>query len=177
MSTARQCGGCTACCKIVPVDELAKPANTRCQHQRFRKGCAIYARRPMSCQAWSCAWLVGDDAADLRRPDRAHYVIDTMPDFITLQYKNEPDKKIPVIQVWLEPGYPDAHRDPAFRAYVERRGEEGVMALIRSDSYQAFVLCPPNLASDGQWHEQYSNMAPVQHSALDIAMALQEARQ
>jgi hypothetical protein len=178
MIPARKCGGCTACCKIMPVAEFNKPANTRCQHQRFGKGCSIYHRRPNSCRAWSCAWLVGDDTADLSRPDRSHYVIDMMPDFITLQYEGEPDRKIPVVQVWLDPLHPEAHRDPAFRAYVMRLGERGIMALVRHDSMRGFVLCPPNLASDGLWHEEYSTMTPVEHTAADIAMALEEiARQ
>jgi len=33
-SMNRTCGGCTLCCKLLPVRELKKPANTRCQHQR-----------------------------------------------------------------------------------------------------------------------------------------------
>lgn len=57
--TARRCGGCTLCCKILPVRELAKPANTRCQHQRTGKGCAVYARLAQvspACVFWSCRW-------------------------------------------------------------------------------------------------------------------------
>ena len=173
---ARQCGGCTACCKITPVAEINKPANTRCKHQRFGKGCAIYARRPMSCRLWSCAWLTGDGPADLRRPDHAHYVIDTMLDFITLKYDDAtPDQKIPVIQVWLDPHYPDAHRDKVLRDYIERLGKNGTMALIRNGSMDAFVLCPPTLSHDGQWHEKRSAMRSEQHSQQEIFDALEEA--
>lgn len=169
----RECGGCTACCKITPVAELAKPANTRCKHQRFGKGCSIYARRPMSCRAWSCAWLTGEDAADLRRPDRSHYVIDMMMDFVTLKYDDAtPDRKVPVIQIWLDPLYPDAHRDPALRAYIERLG---TMALIRRGSEDGFILCPPSRSADGQWHERGSAMRAEQHSAAEIFDALREA--
>jgi len=173
----RQCGGCTACCKITPVKELDKPANTRCQHQRFQKGCAIYAKRPMSCRLWSCAWLVDPAAADLRRPDHGHMVVDILPDFVTLKYGDgQPDVQIPVVQVWIDPAYPDAHRDPAFRAYIERRGEDGFMALIRTGSMDAWVLCPPNLASDGEWHEQRSNtqMVETEHRLLETMAVLQE---
>jgi hypothetical protein len=33
-SMNRTCGGCTLRCKLLPVRELKKLANTRCQHQR-----------------------------------------------------------------------------------------------------------------------------------------------
>lgn len=175
--SGRHCGGCTACCKTLPTAEINKPALTRCQHQRFGKGCAIYDKRPMSCRLWSCGWLLGDRTEELSRPDRSGLVIDMMPDFVTLKYDGgQPDVKIPVIQVWIDPAKPDAHRDPAFRRYVARRGEEeGMMALIRIGSMDAWVLCPPCLAHDGQWHEQKTNTAHgPSHSFLDVAKAFQE---
>ena len=39
----RHCGGCTLCCKLIPVEELNKPAGARCKHVRTGKGCSIYA--------------------------------------------------------------------------------------------------------------------------------------
>ena len=77
----RTCGTCTLCCRVLPIKDLDKPANVRCQHQTAFKGCAIYRRRPMSCRLWSCRWLVDPTTSDLRRPDRAHYVIDMVPGF------------------------------------------------------------------------------------------------
>ena len=162
----RKCGECSACCKILPTAEIDKPANTRCQHQRFGKGCAIYDKRPISCRLWSCAWLVGEDTENLSRPDRSHYVIDILPDFVTLRYPDVPDRKVPVIQVWLDPKHPDAHTDPALRAYIEKLG---CMALIRTGSYEAFVICPPKLAHDGQWHEERTNIeSKGEHTMREI---------
>ena len=37
----RQCGSCTLCCKLIPVEELHKAAGQRCQHVRAGKGCSI----------------------------------------------------------------------------------------------------------------------------------------
>ena len=34
----RTCGGCTLRCKLLPVRELKKLANTRCQHQLANLG-------------------------------------------------------------------------------------------------------------------------------------------
>jgi hypothetical protein len=160
-SLTRQCGACQLCCKLVPVRELNKKAGERCRHQRVGKGCMIYAHRPASCFWWNCRWLVNDDTAGLPRPDRSHYVIDLMPDIITMQ-EDLTGKltQIPVVQIWVDPDFPEAHRDPALRAYVERRAAEGVAALIRFSEREGFALFAPALADDHQWHEKASNYAP-----------------
>ena len=41
----RTCGNRQLCCRLLPVRELAKGANVRCQHQKFGVGCAVYHRR------------------------------------------------------------------------------------------------------------------------------------
>jgi hypothetical protein len=146
----RQCGDCQLCCRLVPVPPLGKKANQRCEHQKFGKGCAVYhtAQMPSACALWNCRWLTGDDTADLSRPDRSHYVIDIMPDYITLQ-NNETGKQfqVQVVQVWLDPKHPDAHRDPALTAYLTRRAEEGIAALVRLDAKRAITLFPPGMVS------------------------------
>jgi hypothetical protein len=171
----RQCGSCTLCCKLLPVQELHKGANTRCQHQRTGKGCRVYNKpaMPTSCRLWSCQWLTGG-APDLRRPDRSHYVIDVLPDYITLK-DDTGEHKIPVLQIWVDPDFPDAHRDPLLRAYLDEQGKQGYMALVRYDSKRAFALAPPSIASDGEWHELHSNMGPGQHRARDIMEVIRTA--
>jgi hypothetical protein len=165
----RTCGDCTLCCKLVPVHDgviingkqsvgfLDKPAGQRCPHQSHSKGCKLYHSRkmPVCCRQWSCRWLTGNDTADLSRPDRSHLVIDLLPDFITLR-NNETgeDHAVEVVQVWCDPKFPDAHRDPQFRAYVERQAAEGKMTLVRFNSHDAVTLVAPVLAADGQWHEE-----------------------
>lgn len=171
---SRRCGECTLCCKLLPVPEFDKLAGVRCAHQRSHKGCAVYGHHPLSCRVWSCVWLSDPDAADLSRPDRARYVIDIMPDFITVTSEALAPRRVPVIQVWIDPKYPDAHRDPALRAYIERRSvrDGGVAALIRYDNESAIVLFPPSLSDDGQWHEESSGVVAKQHTAREIADAL-----
>lgn len=152
----RQCGDCQLCCKLLPVRELGKKADERCSHQRFKKGCAVYHRAgmPPSCALWNCRWLVNNDMDDVGRPDRSHVVVDMMPDYVTIQ-DNETgqQEKVQVVQVWCDPRYPDAHRDPAFRRYLARRGEEGIIALIRFNSRDAITIIPPAMSPDGQFHE------------------------
>jgi hypothetical protein len=168
----RKCGGCTLCCKLLPVPVIDKPSNTRCAHQRMGKGCAIYDRRPAPCWGFSCRWLLEDDTADLSRPDRSHYVIDPMPDFVTVSGTdgngNHVEKiQLPVLQIWVDKNYPDAHRDPALRDYIQRRAvEDGCAALIRYTSREAFLLVPPALA--GTWVEHATGMTEEEHTPDQI---------
>jgi hypothetical protein len=184
----RNCGECNLCCKLLPMqaaqnratgpaaqalvgagfmdrselvgmlDEFDKPAGARCPHQRHHKGCSVYARRPFGCRVWNCRWLVNDDAADLSRPDRAHYVIDIMPDVIRMNPNDgSPPTDVPAIQVWVDPDYPDAHRDPVLRAWLLRRFEkERAVALIRYDNRRGFALIPPQMTG-GDWVEARDN--------------------
>jgi hypothetical protein len=157
------------------VPPLGKGAGQKCQHQRYRTGCVVYhkAGMPPECAIWNCRWLVEDDTAELPRPDRAHYVIDIMPDFITWAVDDE-RHNVEVVQIWIDPKWPNAHHDLALRRYLLRRGEEGKVALIRLNSKEAFTLIPPNMASDQQWHEVYANVPSERtHTFTEIAKALE----
>lgn len=167
--TRRKCGECTLCCKLLPMPPLHKAAGERCEHQRHGKGCAIYARRPRDCMLWNCRWLVNDDTDRLSRPDRSHYVIDIMPDFIKAVQPDGTVYGVPVLQIWVDPTHPHAHRDPALRAYLIRRGEEGFAALIRYDESAAFLLVPPAMNSSGDFLEHATNnMHEESHTGADI---------
>jgi hypothetical protein len=151
----RSCGDCTACCRILPVPEIDKPALTRCAHQRHGKGCSIYDKRPMSCRLWSCLWLTDEATSDLSRPDRSHYVLDPVPDYVTATYDDQPSQDWPVMQIWVDERHPDAHRDPALRAMLDKFM---VMSIVRTGSDAAFLLCPPSRHPEGIWEERRSNV-------------------
>lgn len=173
----RGCGECTLCCKLLPVRSLQKPANTKCKHQS-RKGCAVYRQpwMPPECALWSCRWLSEPEAtAGLSRPDRSRYVVDTMPDFITLRENaSGAVQKFEVVQVWCDPAHREAHRDPALRAYLAKIAEEdGVGAIVRYGAEgDSFVLFAPALAGDGQWHEVMNGEREPEHTPAQVAMAL-----
>jgi hypothetical protein len=168
----RVCGSCTLCCKLIPVEELAKPAGHRCQHVRTGKGCSIYARRPWSCREWSCLWLKGtedDEPLPLRRPDRVHYVIDEVPDIIRAT-NNETGAvdQLDVLQIWCDPAWPMAvEDDKQLLALIER---VGLIALVRFDSSKGYVIFPPSRSGDGQWHRQNADRSD------DLRDAQREAR-
>ncbi len=71
----RSCGPCSACCTVLRVDELAKPAGRDCEHQRAEGGCGIHASRPAICRGYHCLWLQGG-LDDDERPDRTGGIVD-----------------------------------------------------------------------------------------------------
>lgn len=69
----RSCGQCTACCRILAIEALAKPAGTLCRHNTG-VACAIYAERPDACVRWHCLWRRIGALPDALRPDRSGVV-------------------------------------------------------------------------------------------------------
>ena len=172
---SRQCGDCNLCCKLLPVKGINKPANTRCQHQSHARGCKVYHRPekgfPWECGLWSCVWLQGPDATELRRPDRSHCVIDIMPDYITAQNSEVGEIRFPAVQIWCDPKFPDAHRDPELRAWITRR--RGWVGLVRYGNDGGLVLFPPYLMDNGEWLEKtHGNVQEAHHSFGQVLQAL-----
>lgn len=75
-NTNRRCGSCTACCTVLAVGAIGKPANTRCPHLRVgAPGCGCYDGRPAECRTYICGWMQGmGGVAD--RPDRSGVIFD-----------------------------------------------------------------------------------------------------
>lgn len=70
----RVCGECTACCSVLEIPNLAKPAGVSC-HNLGDQGCRIYDQRPESpCQTFRCAWLQGFLDED-DRPDKSGGIV------------------------------------------------------------------------------------------------------
>jgi hypothetical protein len=140
------------CCKLIPVEELAKAAGVRCQHVRTGKGCSIYEHRPTGCREWSCLWLIGtDEGHELRlgRPDRTHYVLDMVPDIIRITNNvTGAVTQLDVMQIWCDPKFPDAWSDPALLAMLDR---QGVIGLVRFNSEKGFAIFPPSRSASGKW--------------------------
>jgi hypothetical protein len=84
ISRSRSCGACTACCTILGVKPLDKPAYQVCSHVRKGGGCGIYSDRPEPCKNYSCGWLEGfGETRD--RPDRLGVILDSMAPAVDVQ--------------------------------------------------------------------------------------------
>ena len=89
------------------------------------------------------------------RPDRCHYVIDVIDDYIEMVHDDGKRERLGVIQVWVDPGFRDAYKAPELREYMLRMATEHRMAtIIRYSSREALTIFPPPLCTDGQWHER-----------------------
>lgn len=199
----RTCGGCTLCCKLLPMQhadkheyldvaeqmilagmvednyfrgamqDFDKPAGKPCPYQRHNKGCKVYAKRPFGCRVWNCQWLGNTDTAALARPDRSHYVIDISPDYVIAGDDQTGESyTLPVMQVWVDPGFRDAYKDPAFLAFLKKQIDSGVVmgAIIRwnerEDSMTLFY-------ANGKWIEKTAGyIEPRSHSAMEKLAAL-----
>lgn len=75
------CDGCTACCKVLKIQELDKPGNTWCRHCKIGVGCGAYETRPEACRIYECVWLqtqrMGKPMALELRPDKSRVVVGT----------------------------------------------------------------------------------------------------
>lgn len=69
----RSCGACTACCRVLEIKALDKPAGILCRHNTGR-ACGIYAERPETCVQWHCLWRRIGALPDALRPDRSGVV-------------------------------------------------------------------------------------------------------
>jgi hypothetical protein len=82
----RDCGACTLCCRVPPVDtpEFQKQAGVLCGHCQESRGCAIHTARPPVCREWFCGWRRLPLLDDSWRPDRCGVLIalgaDEVPD-------------------------------------------------------------------------------------------------
>jgi hypothetical protein len=74
-----------------------------------------------------------------------------MPDFVIMEYEGI-EQRVQVVQIWIDTKHPEAINDPQLRAYMERRGREGLLSLIRMDARRAITVFPPSMSPDGEWH-------------------------
>lgn len=177
----RACSGCNLCCKLIPVHDdrlnFHKSDGEKCRHQSFARGCKVHgsAAMPNCCSRWSCRWLVQpEDTAALSRPDRSGYVIDIMPDFVTAIGDDGASQTIQVVQVWVDPGRPEAYKDLALMDYLERRAEDNVAGLIRLSAVDGFVWAAPRFTQGRGWVELRSTISKATHGAREIFAALEE---
>jgi hypothetical protein len=99
-----------------------------------------------------------------------------MPDFIGCRNGDDGEVvNMPVVQVWVDPKFPAAHRDPALRRYL---GAIGQIAVIRYGSRKCMLLVPPSMTSDGEWmeREEQPQDSWVEHSAADVLAVMAEGQ-
>lgn len=165
----------------MPTAPLHKPAGVRCTYAHYGKGCSIYVGRPMACRTWFCRWLADPSTAGLPRPDRAHYVLDPTWDYVTVRPGGggEP-QRVSVVQVWVDPAFREAWRDPRLIAWIEMMADKHQAAtIIRWNSRDALTVFAPSISSDRRWHEVTGSVeqrTPEEARILSLADRLDGSR-
>ncbi|THD38243.1 MAG: YkgJ family cysteine cluster protein [Sphingomonas sp.] len=105
----RECGGCTACCFEITIDDpkLAKPPRETCVHCTAN-GCSIYAARPQDCRTWYCLWRRVADLPDHLSPDKSGLLTSVVEN----PAAENPFARLYIIVQWLD-GRPIAKSDAA----------------------------------------------------------------
>jgi Fe-S-cluster containining protein len=75
----RDCGTCSLCCKVYPVEALNKPAGQWCIHSVAGSGCAAHAARPHSCRQFFCAWRLDPHLGPEWKPEVSRFVLSADP--------------------------------------------------------------------------------------------------
>lgn len=125
----RSCNGCTVCCVVPAVPELAKPINKTCVF--CSKGCAIYPSRPKSCREYNCAWLLGE-LPGWMKPNKIHLLVEKLPGG-------------KIVLALAEPGHEKVWRTPQVDKSLKEIYQNNGVAVVASDQ---FALIP-----DGQTAE------------------------
>jgi len=109
---ARQCGDCALCCKVMAIEEIAKPAGRWCRQCKPGRGCLVYDARPAECRAFNCLWMVDARFGPHWKPNKSKLVLTTSEDGIEIR---------------CDPGVPDAWRREPFHGEIKRLATSGEM--------------------------------------------------
>ncbi len=103
----RDCRGCSLCCRILGVDEIRKPQNTRCPNCDVAGGCRIYASRPGECRDFFCGYLTLPMVDEAWFPARCKMVV-------------YPAAEGNRLTVHVDPARPDAWRQEPHYSEIRR---------------------------------------------------------
>lgn len=133
--TARTCGDCTLCCKVMAIEEIAKPAGQWCRHCKPGRGCVVHDSRPGECRAFNCLWLIDERFGPHWKPGKSKIVLTASTDGLEIR---------------CDPGFPDAWRKQPFRSEIGALAEAGeahdVTVLVISG--EKMVLVTPQREFD-----------------------------
>jgi hypothetical protein len=106
----RECGDCSLCCKVMAIDELAKPPGSWCRHCKPGQGCLIHEQRPAECRSFNCLWLMDHRFGPHWRPNKSKLVLTASDDGIEIR---------------CDPGFPDAWRKQPLRGDIQKLAQSG----------------------------------------------------
>jgi hypothetical protein len=105
--TARECGSCTLCCKLLGIPELEKPRLEWCGHCNTSKGCKIYNDRPGRCRDFYCGYITNPTLSEAWKPSKSK---------LMLTVESNGDR----IMVHVDPARPDAWQKEPFYSTMKK---------------------------------------------------------
>lgn len=128
---ARQCNGCTLCCKVMAIDELEKPVNIWCKHCDIGVGCKIYETKPPSCTGFQCGYLANPQLGEEWYPAKSRMVLIT-------------DSDGSRIAVTVDPGLPHEWKKEPYYGQLKHwsrvAAEHGGQVAIKNGEKMIIVL-------------------------------------
>jgi len=146
-----RCGGCTQCCKLIPVEVLNKPANTWCTHCDIGVGCTIYEDRPDACHDYPCLWNMQHSLPDDLRPDRTHVIFESLRHSRT-------------VLAIVDPDFPDAWCDERPMWLISKLIGEGVGVVVSCDGRRK----PTVFAPEGRTTKQVWEDVVAEHEMREV---------
>ena len=132
VASGKACGTCMMCCKLPLIKELEKPSDRWCRHAVIGKGCGIYDDRPPVCREFHCQWLLDPGLGPEWKPEKAKFIL----------YRDR--EKEEVLNVAVDPAFPDAWTKPPFHAaiknWVLEGAERGRLVMVRIGTRWIAVL-------------------------------------
>ena len=159
MTVGRECGECSMCCKLLPIEdpELKKAAGKWCQHcHPKRGGCTIYETRPAVCRSFACVWLTTPQMGDAWWPAKSKIVVVGADE-------NDPTDNITYI---VDPAFPTRWRAAPYYAEIKKRAIGGLntenrfLTYVEVGSRRTLVLPRKEVDITGRKHD-------VEGSGLD----------
>jgi hypothetical protein len=112
-----ECGDCTLCCDLFPVNWLNKPAREKCMH--CDGGCLIHDAKPEECSAYNCAYAQSKTGDPKYRPDNCHMIFEMISDKIFYGVQDpdhEPTQEAHLqLKAFIDQGYSVAVAGPTQR--------------------------------------------------------------
>lgn len=77
-----ECGNCTACCKLLNIQETDSKPGDYCKYCNPGVGCRIYNERPECCKIFECSWKQMKNAGEELRPDKCGVLFEKWSDTV-----------------------------------------------------------------------------------------------
>lgn len=137
----RQCGSCSACCTLLRINALDKPARTKCVHLSLARGplvrklCTAYATRPEECQNFLCLWMTTPEIPRNWRPDKLRLMF-------TGYVLGEPVGQVVVITA-LDPGAYRMRADQLDTIMLQTNWPTSALIMYENTSGQRYLVGGP----------------------------------